>query len=321
VKPRVDPHRRPCDRRRVHDPMWRRKLVLVTGKGGVGKTTLAAALARRAQAAGARVLAAEVSTDVATASPLMRMLGHPEARSTDPVRLESGLSGVRLVPSAGHRRFLQASLRVKMLVDAAMRSSALNRFLMAAPAFPEVGTLFQLVSLLRENDFDHVIVDLPATGHAIGLAALPQTVLRVVPSGLIGDAIREGLELMTDPDRGHALLVTLPEAMPVSETMELCQTLDGLGIRVQSMVLNRIPTDPFSSEERRALRAHLVEAPDRPLLGAREFSRLERARTAMDRFREEAPSAVSRVFLPDWTADSEPELVAKVEGRLQEIEA
>jgi arsenite-transporting ATPase len=88
-----------------------------------------------------------------------------------------------VTPSTGHRLFLQAALRVRVLVDAAMRSAALRRFLMAAPAFPEVGTLFQLVSLLRDERFDHVLVDLPATGHALGLAALPRTVLKVVPGG------------------------------------------------------------------------------------------------------------------------------------------
>ncbi len=285
---------------------------MVTGKGGVGKTTLTAALAQSAVAAGRRVLAAEVSSDASAQSPLMQRLGHPEVRSTVPVDLGNGLFGVRLVPSAGHRIFLQEALRVRLLVDAAMRSSALNRFLMAAPAFPEVGTLYQLVSLLRDPAYDHILVDLPATGHALGLASLPRVVLKVVPSGMVARAIQEGLDAMTDPDQGRAILVTLPEAMPVSETMELQKGLAGHGVEVRALVLNRIPPDPFTPEERDALDAHLQQR-DHPLLGSREFRRLDRARTARQRFEEEGPPHTQRLYVPDLS-ESVPDERAVVES-------
>jgi Mrp family chromosome partitioning ATPase len=299
--------------------LWDRKLVMVTGKGGVGKTTLSAALARTAVDAGRTVLAAEVSNDASTTSPLMQRLGHPEVRDTQPVRLFDRLYGVRLVPSAGHRQFLQASLRVKLLVDAAMRNSALNRFLMAAPAFPEVGTLFQLVGLLKDERFDHVIVDLPATGHALGLASLPRTVLKVVPSGLIARAIQEGLDVMTDPDQGRAILVTLPEAMPVSETMELQRGLESHHITVGAMVLNRIPIDPFTTDERTALDAHLAQR-RQALMGSREFRRLERSRIARQRFEDEGDPSTPRVFVPDLADDDEMQVVQRVQAFLTTVD-
>lgn len=295
--------------------LWDRKLVMVTGKGGVGKTTVSAALVRSAVAAGRTVLAAEVSSETSTTSPLMTRLGAPEVKSTEPEEIAAGLHGVRLVPSAGHRQFLQGALRVRMLVDAAMRSAALKRFLMAAPAFPEVGTLFQLVSLLRSDDYDHVIVDLPATGHALGLAALPRTVLGLVPGGLIGNAIREGLETMTDASRGRAVLVTLPEAMPVSETMELKRGMEGHGIAVPAIILNRIPRDPFTDEERDALHAHLLTT-ERPILGSREFRRLDRVRTARKRFDNEAGSA-QRIYVPEILGVDDGAVVDAVGAHLE----
>lgn len=287
------------------EPLWNRRLVLVTGKGGVGKTSVVAALARDAQAAGRRVLVAEISSDANAGSALMARLGHPRFKDTEPRTLETGLTGVRVTPSTGHRLFLQAALHVRVVVDAAMRSAALRRFLMAAPAFPEVGTLFQLVTLLRSERYDHVLVDLPATGHALGLASLPRTVLKIVPGGLIGTAIREGLEIMTDPERGRAVVVTLPEAMPVSETMELTEGLRNIGVPVEALVLNRIPADPFTDEERAALDEHLGRQEHALLLGGREFRRLERARVARERFDREAPEDLRRIHVPELeTADA-----------------
>ncbi|MEM1023850.1 MAG: ArsA family ATPase [Myxococcota bacterium] len=296
------------------EPLWDRKLVMVTGKGGVGKTTITAALVRRAAEAGRRVLAAEVSNDASTGSPLMQRLGRSELRGTEPVSLGLNIDGVRLVPSAGHRQFLQAALRVRVLVDAAMRSAALKRFLMAAPAFPEVGTLFQLVELLRRDTYDHVIIDLPATGHALGLASLPRTVLKVVPGGLIGNAIREGLDTMTDPQRSHAVLASLPEAMPVSETVELHRGLEKLGIRVGGLILNRLPLDPFTDAERDALDLHLAQG-ERRLMGSREFRRLDRARTARQRFLNEAPNGTPQLHLPEIGGDDQ----AVLEGVIREL--
>ena len=224
--------------------------------------------------------------------------------------MERRLYGVRIMPSVGHRLFLRAALRMRMVVDAAMRSAALNRFLMAAPTFPEIGTLYHLVHILRMRKFDHLILDLPATGHALGLASLPKTVLKVLPSGLIGDAIREGLAAMTDPARGGAVVVTLPEHMPVTEALELSQGLTKLSIPLQAIVLNRMPDNPFSDEERRALAVHMQGRAHQPkedlssntpeleslplgkhkfLLGTREFRRLERALLAQKMFRAMVP--------------------------------
>ena len=276
--------------------IWDRQLVLVTGKGGVGKTTVAAALATSAQRAGRRVLLGEVTPDAKERSSLLELFGHPRPAGEAPFPMRAGLDGVRVTPSAGHRLFMRAALKVGMVADAAMRSAALNRFLMAAPAFPEIGTLYQVVHLLRSNRWDHIILDLPATGHALGLASLPRTVLRVVPVGMIGEAIREGLEAMTNPARGGAVVVTLPEDMPVTESLELADGLGRLSVPIRAMVLNQMPAFRFTHRELDAVAQHLAtrNGEDPLLLGSREFRRLQRALAARDRFRAETPTELNR---------------------------
>jgi anion-transporting ArsA/GET3 family ATPase len=286
-------------------------LLLVTGKGGVGKTTIAAALARTAHQGGGRVLIAEVTPEVSSPSPLLALFGVSSLANSweEPIGLGRGLWGVRLAPAIGHRLFLRSALKVRILVDAAMRSAALTRFLMAAPTFPEIGVLYQLVALLRTRAYDHVIVDLPATGHALALASLPRTVHRIVPSGLIGDAIKEGLETMTDPERTATVVVTLPESMPVTEATDLIESLGRYQIPVGAAVLNRMPPDPFAVPERAALDELISDGAS--VLGTRELRRLSRAIVARENFHRAIPPGIPRYEVPLFMSD-EDRLVEEV---------
>lgn len=295
--------------------IWDRELILVTGKGGVGKTTVSAALARAAQAQGKRVLLAEVTSEVGQTSQLLGLFGQPQVSGEAPVRLDENLDGVRITPPAGHRLFLRAALRSGMLANAAMRSAALSRFLLAAPAFPEIGTLYMLVDLIRQKRWSHIVLDLPATGHALGLVSLPRTVLRVLPSsGMIGQALSEGLDALTDPARTGAVLVTLPEALPVQESLELEAGLQKLQVPVRAMVLNRMPHHPFTEPERAALDAYMRGRATRPLLGTREFRRLGRALSGRAMFREKVPHQIQRLEVPVCETSTDPTQVMEHVG-------
>lgn len=292
------------------------RAVLVTGKGGVGKTTLAAALAKRSAAAGVRTLAVEIADDDDREAPLAAMLGVRTLRE-EPTLAAPNLHFAVLAPAIGHKAFLRDALPVRMLADAAMKSQAVRRFLHAAPTFPELGVLYRLLDLVRARRsdgslaFDHVVVDLPATGHALALVQVPGAVLRVVPGGTIGHAVRAGLALLCDPAQTGALVVTLPEPLPVSESLELVRGLEDSSVAVKGVVLNRVPHDPFTDGE---LEAALALTGKRPTLGARSVQRIARARQARARVGETRP-----VLLEVGEHDPDSDVVAAIAAQLAEV--
>ncbi|MBS1151231.1 MAG: Arsenical pump-driving ATPase, partial [Myxococcaceae bacterium] len=123
-----------------------RRLVIVTGKGGVGKTTVAAAIARIFAGTGKRVLIAEIAAHEDTPSAISLALG-VRALTDEPQSIAKDIWGCLLTPSMGHRRFLQDTLPMKLLADAAMKSQALRRFLMAAPGFSDMGVMYRMLDL------------------------------------------------------------------------------------------------------------------------------------------------------------------------------
>ena len=266
------------------------RAVLVTGKGGVGKTTVAASLARFAAGQGKRVLCAEMVGDLTSNSALADALG-VEHLAAEPVTVAPNLKAVLLAPHLGHTRFLRDVLPMKLLADAAMRSAAIRRFLAAAPTFPEMGVLYRLLDLVRakhrdgSDEHEMIIVDLPATGHALALAQIPASLLRVIPTGPIAAAVREGLNLLTDQERTGAIVVTLPETLPVSEALELVKGIRQHDIPLAQVFMNRVPFDPFSDEERDYVRSVLKGRP--PTLGERTMERIDRSRVSLDRLERE----------------------------------
>jgi len=294
--------------------------VLVTGKGGVGKTTVAASLARFAAAQGKRVLCAEMVGDPTESSALADALG-VERLDVEPTEIAPNLSAVLLAPYLGHQRFLRDVLPMRLLADAAMKSAAIRRFLSAAPTFPEMGVLYRLLDLVRAKHKDDtplhemIIVDLPATGHALALAQIPASLLRVIPTGPIATAVREGLDLIADPVRTGAVVVTLPETLPVSEALELIRGIHEHNLPLAQVFVNRVPFDPFSDEEREVVRDLLMGRP--PTLGERTLERIDRARVALARLQREVKvpiTALQDVWLDGPRLAEEVASLMAVEG-------
>jgi anion-transporting ArsA/GET3 family ATPase len=273
------------------------RVLLVTGKGGTGKTTLAAALGRLAAARGKRVLLAEIGQEeigaktATTRSPLLESLGVPGPQSSGaPREIAANLWAVLLTPEAGHRAFLHDILPFGFLIDRALRAEPLKRFLAAAPAFSELGVLYRGLQFVKAErggvpEWDLVIIDAPASGHALAFATLPQMLLKVIPGGPIGRTAREGISILTDPRRTVAVIATLPETLPVSEALELAAGLARSNLRVHGIVANQMPADPFSPAEHEALAALLGKT---RVLGSRTLQRLGRAQAALRRLREAA---------------------------------
>jgi anion-transporting ArsA/GET3 family ATPase len=268
------------------DALFKKRIVLITGKGGVGRSLLTAALAGAAQRRGVGPLVCEIGDDPEDYSPLARYFGR-DRLPVEVGELAPGIRGVVLLARTGQEQFLRTALHSSTLARAALGSDALRRLLSAGPSFREMGVFFQLLTYLRavradgRHEFPLILVDMPATGHTLSLTGLPDLLLRLMPRGPIATALKEGQGYLNDPDRAAAWVVTLPETLPVSEALELLDGLTRTAMPVGGVIVNRIPSDPFTAGERQAL-GPLFEGHDvlgaegfrRPALAARETARL-----------------------------------------------
>lgn len=293
----------------ILDTVLTRRALLVTGKGGVGKTIVSAALGRVAASRGRRTLIAEISSDASVPSRVAEAFGR-HLTGDEPTQVDRDLFVTLLTPSAGHRRFLEDVLPMKVLANAAMRSGAIRRFFAAAPAFGEMGVLYRLLDFARKRrpdgkfEYESVIVDLPATGHALALAQVPSTILRVIPNGPIGDAVREGVALLGNKEQTAALVVTLLEPLPVTESLELVEGIRKHDVPFAGVIANRVVKERFSAEELEALRGALEGK--RPVLGSRLLGQAERSRALLESLARSFPHPM---VLLDELAERGPRLV------------
>ena len=289
----------------------------MTGKGGVGRSSVTAAFATVAARARKRVLVAEIGELGSEDSPLARLFGYDRLPET-PAEVAPGIKATLLLSHRGQEQFLRSVLPVPALAKAALGSEALRRLLSAAPSFREMGIFYHLLTLLKAEhprggpEHELIIVDMPATGHTLALTGLPQVLLGLVTHGPIATALREGQAFMNDPKKGIAWVVTLPEALPVSETLELLVGLEKTSMPVGGIVLNRMPQDEFSEAEREALRPLLEK---RPVLGADGFRRAEEARASQRRLEAEAKLPI--VAVPEFHAADGRALVREIADALE----
>jgi anion-transporting ArsA/GET3 family ATPase len=240
-------------------------LHLLTGKGGVGKTTLALGLALEAQARGGKPVVVELGHRSSLASAAGRggvAIGH-DARAlvgnvhASNVSLEHALTD-----------YLARRVRSRTVARGITRSGALRTFFDAAPAVPEILTLEHIEALARR--FDPVIVDLDATGHALMFLELPGLLARIAPRGPVGELVRSLGALLTDRARTRIHLVTLAAALPIEETLTLAAELSSRACPLGAIVVNRRaarPIEPGDDAHARALeRAEGASARDREAL-------------------------------------------------------
>lgn len=214
-----------------------RDLVLVTGKGGTGKSTVVAALARLAAAERGGAVAVELSVHPRLAS----MVG--EDRSVDVVNIELD----RALPRA-----LSRLLRVPKVVGSMMSNRVLRLFVRTSPAVSEtvlLDELFELVQECAERGWP-VIVDLPSAGHAVKLLDTPGSVRRMLRVGPVATKAALIEELLLDPRRTQLVVVALPEELPVNETIELVRKASELGMAPPKVLVNRVPVAMLQQGDR-----------------------------------------------------------------------
>jgi len=211
------------------------KLLFVTGKGGVGKTTVAAALAQLAAQHGKRVLACEVDAKGDLSSLF-------EATPTDftPREVSPGIWAMSMDTEASLREYLKLHMRIPVVGRIGPLAKAFDFVATAAPGVREILTVGKLCYEVREKHYDLVVVDAPASGHIIGQLAAPQAINDLVKVGLIRGQTDWMLEILSDHQQTGLVAVTTPEEMPVSETLELTtRVAEETTVRLSAVVVNR----------------------------------------------------------------------------------
>jgi anion-transporting ArsA/GET3 family ATPase len=227
-----------------------RRLVVVTGKGGVGKTTVAAALGLLAARAGKRTVICEVAgQDRCAALFGVSHRGHEE------VELAPGLCAVSIDPDRAKREYLERQLHSGALAGILGHSRIFQLLTAAAPGLNElttVGKIWDLAQLERRTPgatFDLAIVDSPATGHGLALLQAPRTYMNLARMGPIHRQALHIDSFLHDRKRTALLGVALPEEMPVNETIDLEARLAATGLRLEAVVMNGLYPRRFSAKE------------------------------------------------------------------------
>jgi len=215
-------------------------LVIVAGKGGVGKTTVTAALARLAASRGLSVLIVEVEGK----SGLSAAFGADDLGYEESVLCAATAHGgaeVRartITPDVALMEYLDEH-GLKRMSRRLMRSGAIDVVATATPGIKDILVLGKVKQLERSRAADLIVLDAPASGHAVRFLMSPRALLDTVDGGPIQSQATEVLDLVTDPARCQVVLVTLPEETPVNEVVETAYALeDKVGTNLGPIVVN-----------------------------------------------------------------------------------
>ena len=222
-----------------------KRLILVVGKGGVGRSTVAAAIAGQLADQGKRTLLFETNAN----DRFGNYFDKPPV-GTQVVQLANNLWGVNATPASALEEYGLMVLRWKSVYEMIFENRVTKAFLRAIPGLDDYALLGKAWFHTTEEKkgkpvWDTVVFDMPASGHAFSMLRVPWVIVDTVPEGPLTRDARTVKELLTDPKRTAAVLVTLAEEMPVNEVIELETKLMGLGIIPQQLVVNQVYPEHF----------------------------------------------------------------------------
>ena len=297
-----------------------KRLVFVTGKGGVGKSTVSIALGLAAARAGKRTIVCEVSSQE-NASRVF----HKGAVGFNEVRVAENLWAISIDPDESMREYLLLQLKVRAMRDLLMRSRIFNYLAAATPGLKElvtIGKVWELAQPQRKvkkaREYDLVIVDAPATGQGVGFLQTPRTIAGIARVGPMHSQATELDRYITDHATTGVAIVALPEEMPVNESASLEEALtDEIGIAVDRVYMNAMYPERFDAEEAAKLERvlELTEGPPRAAVRAAvsQYRRSQTQREQLGRLESMARSPVRTlpfIFKPRLDVDSLERLAA-----------
>lgn len=225
-----------------------KRLLVVTGKGGVGKSTLAAALALQSAREGLRTLVCEVNAK----ERISQLLGRPEV-GPEVTTIDENLWAVNVRPQEAMREYALMRLKFESIYSAVFENRVVRYFLRFIPSLAELVMLGKILFHLKEKRpdgswrFDRIVIDAPATGHAITFLSVPQIILDTVPPGAMSEEATWMRDTLVDPKTTGVVLVSLPEELPVNETLELHEALaTRVKMRSTLVVLNGFIPERFA---------------------------------------------------------------------------
>jgi anion-transporting ArsA/GET3 family ATPase len=263
-----------------------RRFLFITGKGGVGKTTFSGALGLALAAQGKRVLVAMAHTK----ERLSALIG-TRPIGDEIMELAPNLSAINLSPEKALREYGEMVLKVKAVAKAVFDNKYTKTFFRATPGLYEWAMLgkawFHTTERLDDGSlrFDVVIFDAPATGHGTDMLRVPQVILDAVPPGVLRRDAEAAWAMFQDARQSGVVVVTLPEEMPTTESVELISPIrSDLKLPVLKLIVNGVLPPLFSEAEREALlqdeRLLDISAPSRSA-GTRESAIVAGARRAV----------------------------------------
>jgi anion-transporting ArsA/GET3 family ATPase len=291
-----------------------KRLVLVTGKGGVGKTTVAAALGLAAARRGKRVVLCEVAEQKRLSVVLER--------------LPQGLHHASVDPERAKEDWLRYQLKSRTLAAVLGGSGVFQYLTAAAPGLTELVTMGKIWDLAQLEPraggpgYDLAIVDAPSTGHGLAMLRAPSIYASIARVGPVGRHAERIDSFVRDPAQTGVLMVALPEEMPVNETVDFERALRReLDMAVDQIVVNALHPARFKAGDVRRLEApgggKLARAAIDAALSEHRRARTEEAQLRRLRRAAIAPVAtLPRVFEPELSRKDVERLSVELERRL-----